>query len=263
MERYDIESIIETKTINDKELFLIQWVGYSDEYNTWESAENLQDNPADIIISEQSINSKYFDPEIQMEITPNWANADEILSLINRLRSYIIKKKSNIRVIFYYEKLPNKDTIILKIINHHMYVILYRPQTTSLICDGANEIFAHKDIFNNIQKEFGEIKRIHYRSQERDDHCMSSAIIATLEFIKWSVNNKLIDNEIIPTKTLKNRLIKKLHKYQDSPKLMRRTPIYKQPGSGKSCPNCGKNFDKIKNSKKKLTIIMHTKYCNK
>lgn len=42
-EEYEIEAIQGHKTIKGKILYLVKWVGYSDEESTWESIENLND----------------------------------------------------------------------------------------------------------------------------------------------------------------------------------------------------------------------------
>merc|ERR1712003_362356 len=40
-EEYEVESILQSRFVKKKKQYLVKWVNYSDEWNTWEPMENL------------------------------------------------------------------------------------------------------------------------------------------------------------------------------------------------------------------------------
>lgn len=259
MDLFQVESIISRRRVDNQTQLLIRWLGYHEDFDTWEPEQNFtNENMPDIEIQED-----FYDEINHIQVTSNWVNIDHILHLIHVLRKQFIRRDSNIRVIYYYDELPKMDSIILKIINHHVYVIYYRPNNISYICDGANDIFILRNLKKSMQKEFKDIKLIRYHSQERDDHCMSSAILATLQFINSSKRGDFYNDEIVPSSRLKLRLIKKLHPNKSSAKLITWRPVNQQPGFVFKCANCGKSFHRIKKQIRKLAMIMHEKKCKK
>merc|ERR1719223_2263402 len=41
-EEYEVESILQSRFVKKKKQYLVKWVNYSDEWNTWEPMENLE-----------------------------------------------------------------------------------------------------------------------------------------------------------------------------------------------------------------------------
>lgn len=41
-EEYEVEKILDTRIVDDKEEVLVKWKGYSSRYNTWEPKENIR-----------------------------------------------------------------------------------------------------------------------------------------------------------------------------------------------------------------------------
>lgn len=143
-------------------------------------------------------------------IKANWADIDEIARKINNYG----KKGSLKEEIFNGQEL-NRDSLLIKPIANHCYVMLYRHQERkAYIADGGN-ISAVCPIVNKMMKlELPGVTLINklYIGQRETNQCASSAILIGIEFQKAHDKGEEPDNIMYPDHSTQKRLEKILHK---------------------------------------------------
>lgn len=264
VELSDVESILAHRYADNSDSceFLVRWMGYSDEFDTWEPLSSFLESLvahnyvldhslqvgqtitpiAGTVLSEENIGEHYDDGEL---ITANFHTIFYSLGQIYRLRKHQ-SFNSPLRVIHTFKSLPKEDTIVLFPYNHHLHVVYYRTgNNTSYVCDGANDSFG-RNFLAEARKVFGSVRALKFHSQYGIDHCSPSGVLIALRFLQFSKNPSLLRQvrTISAPMQLRNRLVSKMcpaptQRIPDQPEIGERAKKERR------CIHCKKSFFKI------------------
>ena len=281
---FDVECLLDHKLCDGQYRFLVRWLGYGVEYDTWESLTNLscRDKMVNYIqkngLSESILDDmvedcdedanvvKLSDP-VDRPLDPNecvngltiFQTVDEVARLRDQYRQY---SDSTLRVLHSYRKKPTDDAIIHLTYHYHAYVVYYRPGRISFYCDGANaSLEPRRGLQKYFARRFGNCRPLAYEGQLLDDHCGSSAILIALEFLRLSKQPEQLDSleQIRGCTSLRDMLIKRWHP-EASPNLNTWKPI--QDFHQDTCGKCGVSFAKRPLRSRKQVKMNHERACN-
>lgn len=280
---YDVEAILDHAVDGGQYRFLIRWLGFSEDYDTWESIDNLNchdilrayvarsgmdssvlDELPDMVVPSDEVlrSGKRLMRPLTSEERENGLTPYQIVDEVHHLRaqqSYY--SDSTVRVIHSFVKMPVSDVIILYPMDYHAYVVYYRPGGTSLVTDGADGVF-DSAILKRLKRRFGSVRQVRFLGQRLDDHCGTSAVLIMLEFLRLSRVDGALDQveELRGPSSLQELLIKRWHPVLDSENVHRWQPVLDV--NNDKCSKCGLSFAKCPLKQRKQSLLNHERACD-
>lgn len=139
----------------------------------------------------------------------------------------------------------------------HCYVVLFLPELSVLfIADGTNSFMRERRIADEIIRLLNTdklVEAVPYGGQTGTDHCGSSAVLITMEFMRLHMKKQLGEaNKKLSAPTwLRKRVVQRMHRYE-SESVMRPIGLIHKIRLWTTCPDCGKTF--IKNDRRLVTL---------
>ena len=233
--------------------FLIKWLNYDEEDNSWEPECNLDGCKSKLqqylrlhCLPYSNIRA-LLGAAGDVEFNPdNWISIDDVLKAV-RIHRTSAGYASDLKV-SRFTKLGKVDEIRLVEHKHHCYVLLHlATQGKGYIADGGNQFLDNKSVNKALKRKIKlDLYGVRFNQQYKADHCGASAVLITLEMIKAHRAGSIPETIQVPTKLVKS-VTKRLHKH-DSKSISSSRLIDRRIRT--SCPTCGKTF--AKNDSRKL-----------
>ena len=268
---FEVEAIL-NHWISDSEerFFLIKWLNYSHDRNTWEREENLlgckkilseyleNKGLPGTLLKEIGTDEDESDSQQENENPTNYVDPSVIFKYVKCMR----KLKSYNTNIEFTQHLGGKidikkQAIYLTLRDQHYYLIA-NFVNEQLLIDGANQSM-NQSTLNSFKRNTGleNLKSLKFNQQRGADHCASSAIAITLELMRLFKNkHQFTENETIQVSGLRLQfLTNRLHKNK-SAKLKQGTKHNITDWNKPKCERCNKSFSNRK------AAIAHERRCN-
>jgi len=274
---YRIKSILDCRVEDeDKRYFLVGWFGQED---TWEPEQHL-DGCIDLLRAFLEKNPQFGkDTHIQPLLGVDNRRAPKIDErnlvsaslLMKTIASFSATKtyQAGLDVKLLTASLEqtnlNQDGIYIYLNMRHCFVILFRSkEKLALVADGANISLKDPQLEKTITEFLGdvEIKRLEFPYQSGVDHCATSAVSITLEFMRLYKDRAFLDEHgwpkklQVPTRTQK-RIAKRFHKHPSAKMYSREANLARRVFP--RCQICGRAFQTTNRS----SVTIHELSCRK
>jgi hypothetical protein len=169
----------------------------------------------------------------------NWITMEKLLENFNKIRTWC-RLKSNL-VASEWSAFGENDQLYFLRHSHHCFVLLHRAnQRLAYIADGTNIYRTDQTVADEL-KELLKVRliSIKFDQQLAVDHCGSSAILIGIELLKAHHRNMEPPRLLVANKTIRDRLIIRLHK-ADSVSVGQ--PPLNQRKLRLRCPSCTKSY---------------------
>lgn len=261
---YEVESLVSHSLVADGLWFEVKWLGYGEEFNTWEPVSGLAGSYE--IIKEYlernnlcELKDRVIFDEDDDEIgdsNPNLIDPAMVIQLILKYQSMLPSYRSSIMVEQFHGDLALNRLYIILHKGH--YYVLFNGEQGSWLADGANSCF-EDEIYEELKALLAlgpTLRRVRYLGQVRSDHCGSSAILIGLGMLGEARKGWIDGGPSLLTgsKTLRSRLIRQLHP-------VRSEGLGLQARIGQlgwqKCRRCGRSF----RTKDRRGLAQHERAC--
>jgi len=160
---------------------------------------------------------------------------------------------------------PDKDRVYIYLSKRHCYVLLFRAkERLVLLSDGSNTCLDDPAPSKAIERLLGQVKivKLEFIYQSGADHCASSAVSISLEFMRLYKDRAFLDEHgwprqlQVPTKTHR-KIVQQLHKYPSTRMYGRDANLVKRVFP--RCKLCNKAFQ----TTNRRSIKLHELACRK
>lgn len=199
---YEIEKVLDERTLNGAKEFLIKWKGYTNKYNSWEPENNFNGGDP----GEEGENSgKYID----------------YARTVNTLKTLAKGKKLNHKTIepYWGERELSKEIgpkIFIYLKDQHYYTIIITKEK-AYIADGANSC-QEKAILNEIEKTtLLKLHTLTYKQQTKPYHCAADAILIGLIALSQMKRGEEPEGQIAGWGATRKELVRRLYGEKETP----------------------------------------------
>lgn len=268
---FEIESVVSHRIVDGQILYTVKWKGYGSEENSELEAKDLGNahlavhkyrlakgvtfgkvyKPLKLgyLSTNKKDTGKIFDEK-------NWVSLDSILSYI-RIYSSRRTYRRPIDVGLFQNIHPKDFVYIIQFVSHAIVGLCLFESKICYLCDGSNQVLESKRVqadLSNMFKGFN-LRFVRFDLQRNIDHCASSAVVISLEFMRLYGSNSEIPRILTVERSIQERLISTFHKEKSS-KLGQWVPISDNLPV-QTCEKCGKIFK----SRDRRPFVTHVRNC--